>query len=362
MERTSAARRKRGFVHTVDRDAARVYQNGMPGRISQRDIARRAGVDVSTVSLALGDHPRIPAATKARIRTWADELGYRPDPALSSIAANRWQGRRDVKGVTLAFLSDDLRTAEPELKLYHQGIVRQAAELGYGVQAFPLGEEFSIASFLRIVRARGIRGIVVGQSRRTLPDGLFSGAAPPIVHCGFLKDVPTDVVCPDLRHAVEVLLRHVSAVYRKVACFLPVERSLNSDHVILGTVLAMVRVRSVGRVHAVPAPEIPRESDWRALRKIQPDAVVVINEKQARQLRERSGLPGDVPVYTLHTLPPFGRKAGMDLRMGETGRVAVNFLEMKMRRLPLSTASFSQTVLLEPRLLAARKSAAVNGR
>ena len=39
----------------------------------------------------------------------------------------------------------------------------------------------------------------------------------------------------------------------------------------------------------------------------------------------------------------------MDLRLEDTGRVAVNLLELKMRRVPLATAGFRQTVEVEPR-------------
>ena len=107
----------------------------MSGRVTQKEIARKAGVDASTVSLALAGHPRIPESTRAHIRQVAAELGYRPDPALSSIAAARWQGRRDAKGTALAFLADDLKTAEIELKLYLEGVRQQAGLLGYGIEA-----------------------------------------------------------------------------------------------------------------------------------------------------------------------------------------------------------------------------------
>lgn len=320
----------------------------MSKRITQRDIARAAGVDVSTVSLALHGHPRLPVATRNRIRDLAGAMGYRPDPALASIAASRWQGRRNVRGIVLAFLADDLRSAEPELKLYHRGIVAQAGQLGYGVEAFSLQDYPSVSAFWRVIRARGLRGVVVGQSRQPLPPELFAERVAPTVHCGFLREVPADMVRPDLRHAVEILLSDLAQTYRRVACFLPVERALHSDRVILGAALAMAAAQSPSRIRVLLAPEKPAAGDWQALARAKPDAIVVINEKQARQVRGHHA--GRVPVFPLHTLPPFEGKRGIDLRMEEIGRVAVNFLEMKMRQLPLATASFRQTVLIEPQL------------
>jgi len=323
----------------------------MSARTTQREIARAAGVDVSTVSLALHSHPRIPAETRNRIQALAGEMGYRPDPALSSIAASRWQGRRSLKGIVLAFLSDDLGIAEPELKLYHQGLLRQAGELGYGVDAFSLQAYPSGQAFWRVIRARGIRGVIFGQSRNALLPEFFGEECAPTVHCGYLRETHGDTVRPDLRLAVEILLGRVAASHSRIACFLPVDRTLQSDRVILGAALAAAKIQPRGRIRTFLTPETPRGSDWHLLAEFKPDAVIVINEKQALQLRSRSSLPGRVPIFTLHTLPPFEGKIGMDLRMTEIGRVAVNFLEMKMRSLPIATASFRQTVLIEPRWL-----------
>jgi DNA-binding LacI/PurR family transcriptional regulator len=50
------------------------------------DVARKAGVDKSTVSLALSGSPKLPEATRSRIQRIAEELGYTPDPGLARLA------------------------------------------------------------------------------------------------------------------------------------------------------------------------------------------------------------------------------------------------------------------------------------
>ena len=50
-----------------------------------KDIAERGGVSVMTVSKVMRDAPDISAATKARIRRLADEMGYVPDSAAQSL-------------------------------------------------------------------------------------------------------------------------------------------------------------------------------------------------------------------------------------------------------------------------------------
>ncbi|MTV83169.1 LacI family DNA-binding transcriptional regulator [Secundilactobacillus folii] len=47
--------------------------------VTIRDIARRAGVSVSTASRALNNHPRISLKTRQKIHAIADEMGYLPN-------------------------------------------------------------------------------------------------------------------------------------------------------------------------------------------------------------------------------------------------------------------------------------------
>ncbi|HEX2092375.1 MAG TPA: LacI family DNA-binding transcriptional regulator, partial [Longimicrobiaceae bacterium] len=52
-----------------------------PRPITAHDVARRAGVSQTTVSLVLGGNPRarIASATRERVLRVAEELGYRPN-------------------------------------------------------------------------------------------------------------------------------------------------------------------------------------------------------------------------------------------------------------------------------------------
>ena len=74
-------------------------------RISLADIARKAGVHITTVSLALRDSPRLPVATKTRIKTLADEMGYQPDPMLSALTAYRRNAKIQQTQGTLAWIT-----------------------------------------------------------------------------------------------------------------------------------------------------------------------------------------------------------------------------------------------------------------
>lgn len=57
--------------------------------MSIRDVAREAGVSVTTVSHALNGKGRVAAATGARVREVAGSLGYLPNPSARSLVAGR---------------------------------------------------------------------------------------------------------------------------------------------------------------------------------------------------------------------------------------------------------------------------------
>lgn len=44
---------------------------------------------MTTVSLALRNHPRLPEKTRHRIQKLAKEMSYRPDPVLQALVAYR---------------------------------------------------------------------------------------------------------------------------------------------------------------------------------------------------------------------------------------------------------------------------------
>jgi LacI family transcriptional regulator len=54
-----------------------------------REIAHALGISIGTVDRALHDRPGISAATRARVLSTAERLGYRPDPAARYLSSRR---------------------------------------------------------------------------------------------------------------------------------------------------------------------------------------------------------------------------------------------------------------------------------
>ncbi len=85
-----------------------------------RDVARRAGVAVSTASLALNGKPHVSPAVARRVRQAALELGYQPNAVARSLKTRRTQlVSLVVADVTNPFFSAMARGAEEALS--HRG-------------------------------------------------------------------------------------------------------------------------------------------------------------------------------------------------------------------------------------------------
>jgi LacI family transcriptional regulator len=159
----------------------------MKRRITQQDIAGKLGVDKSTVSLALRNHPSIPAATQARVKAMAEKLGFRPDPALATLARQRWAGHETGSGAALAYFVDRRMENFVTHRRFLRAARARAEERGYHLTEFDIAEYPNIEAAARVLYHRGIRGVLVPQLAHTVGPGIL--------------DLPADkftVVCLDL--------------------------------------------------------------------------------------------------------------------------------------------------------------------
>ena len=132
------------------------------GRVTQQDIARRAKVHITTVSLALRDSPRLPAATRKRIQDLAVEMDYSPDPMLSALTVYRERLKRKRHQGVLAWMCPAVRRgrARPNNSEYRRGAEMRCAELGYLLEDFHLSE-LGRTRLASVLQARNIQGLLI---------------------------------------------------------------------------------------------------------------------------------------------------------------------------------------------------------
>jgi len=145
-------------------------QNVQP-RATLRVIAEQAGYHYSTVSLALREHPRIPATTRNRIRKIAEAMDYRPDAALSALCAYREQKLPAHRQSTIAWLTNHQTASQWQRSAcnrdYFAGASMRAAERGYTIECLWLAEAgINGRRMSQILWARGIQGILLPPQER----------------------------------------------------------------------------------------------------------------------------------------------------------------------------------------------------
>jgi LacI family transcriptional regulator len=139
-------------------------------RVTQSDVARVAGVHNTTVSLSLRNCPSIPEATRKRIRSIADEMGYYPDPTLQALVAYRKGRLSNRPRETMAYLTNwGTRWGWRTIPLHERayvGALRKAAELGYQLEHFWLGEPgMNQRCMSNMLYHRGITGVLIAAHR-----------------------------------------------------------------------------------------------------------------------------------------------------------------------------------------------------
>jgi len=132
-------------------------------RVTMGDLARALNLHHSTVSRALKNDRRISQKTREQVLRAAKEMGYRPDPMLSSLIEYRLQHSKKNYQAHLGWIThyptkDGWR--EFEKTAYFRGATRRAAELGYKLEDIWLGEPgMTQQRATKMLRARNIAGV-----------------------------------------------------------------------------------------------------------------------------------------------------------------------------------------------------------
>ena len=183
-------------------------------QISQREIARRAGVSLSAVSLALRDSPKVSKETIERVKAIARETGYTKDPRVTELMAHLRTARSNRKSSTLAVLVPEIKKREFRqyfpIRMVLEGLEAYAAELGFNLDLFLLEELRAGPERLReVLLSRGIKGMIVMPFRSGVGriDFDFSGFCAATAGYSII-DPMLDRACPSYLQMMDELLEY----------------------------------------------------------------------------------------------------------------------------------------------------------
>ena len=192
---------------------------------TMKDVARRAGVDVSTVSLAMNNDPRIRTETRARILTAATELGYRKNLLARGLRSGKSFTIGAVVGSATPFWAEALAGAQSVLSEHDYHLI-----LDYAPDA-GRREETQIEA----LTAKRVDGLLIAPPDSEALDGdeetlrryltLKEQEVPFVFLDRFIPGVDADAVAVDdfaaARQATEYLLAHG---HRRIAYVFPPHR------------------------------------------------------------------------------------------------------------------------------------------
>jgi LacI family transcriptional regulator len=135
---------------------------GLAGQsVTLREVAKAAGVSVSTASRVLDDRvPPSQTATAQRVREVAAALGYRRNTFASSLR----RGQAATIGVLVPRLSDTV------MALMFEAIARAAQRRGYFTVVAPAGDDpVEEKKAVHTLLDRNVDGLIIASSRRDDP-------------------------------------------------------------------------------------------------------------------------------------------------------------------------------------------------
>jgi DNA-binding LacI/PurR family transcriptional regulator len=287
-----------------------------------KDIAAQAGVSIMTVSKVMRDEPDISAATKARVRALAEQMGYTPD----SVAQGLRNKTTKLFGLVISAVTN------PVFARVVMAIEEQAHELGYDViLAQSLNHPEREHAVIRRLLSRRVDGLFITPtyrldpkaaiyeelSKRGTPTVLLGHRAP---FCEQFVNVETD----DISASFTVAKHLIELGHKRIAFF--------------------------AGPPAAPSSHERIEGYRRALREanIEPDDKLIFNaggtieegEKAALQMLQES--PGATAVQAANDLVAIGAATvflGQGLRIPQDLSLAGfgNILVSEHFRVPLTT-------------------------
>ncbi|KKX25700.1 LacI family transcriptional regulator [Rhizobiaceae bacterium LC148] len=154
------------------------------GRTTIHDVARAAGVSVSTVSKALNDNGRMAVETRARIKQVAEDIGFRPNALARGLLFNR--------SFTIGLLTNDTygRFTLPVMA----GVSEALVDKGVSVFLCAIEDDPALGKIhVDAMLDKQVDGIIATGKRidRSLPVDL-SGLPVPVVYA-FTEGAPDSV-------------------------------------------------------------------------------------------------------------------------------------------------------------------------
>ena len=324
---------------------------------NQRDIAHTIGVSQVAVSLALRGDRSISADLRKRVRVVAKQMGYRPNPYVSTLMSHIRAGRKATDQGVLALLVDVFREDDwlrhESYQVYYKGVARRSAELGFKLERFFLMETGMTAEKIdRILYARGIRGLILappylGNRKLAMQWNRYA-----CVGTGYAwTQQQFDRVAHDHAHNVVLAFQKLAELgYARVGMCIPSFFARGRGARWLDGFLVCQQALPKHRriplfVGSVEEKSLPQFRKWHA--RWQPDALLTLygHEKEWLQSMELR-IPRDIGLACV-IRPPGSTLAGINDRYDHIGAATVELAAAKIAFNQYGVPAHPKLILIE---------------
>lgn len=307
----------------------------LPKPITQRDIARALGVSVATVSLALRNRPVLSESRRREIQAFAVRAGYRLDTAAAELSGRKKCSTHTAITENIAWI-----TASPEATGIRPGwfndcltgVEATVKNLGYGLEKFGLGPDINPTRLHQILRARGIRGMLLSPQVEALDWRNFPWECYSVARLGQSMRFPAfHSVSPDhVGNAMKAFRAILSQGYRRIG-FLTREPGMEGCEACLCEAGFLTAQRFVDAPHRIPVHVISESSgaaetlaQWAKEHRVE---AILTDLHEAPVLLKNAGLriPEDIGLAMMNVDGP-SPFAGINPHPGEVGKSGVHLL------------------------------------
>lgn len=311
---------------------------------SMQDVAEAAGVHRTTVSLALRDSPRLPAAKREEIKRVAEQLGYRPHPLVAALMTSRVSRREPKHQATLAFVSVDKNVSpdwpdtDSTYGMMFRGARDRAHRRGYQLTPFWIGDpKFQGERFARIMAARNIHGLLIAPHFGPSNHIQLDWSRFTVVELGYNLSSPAfNRVVHDYYHAMQTVCAELRAAgHRRIGLLMPLHSDAKTHHLWTAAYLHFLSDLNPDDRIAIHRPAYLTTANVRAwIRAERPDVVVVGGLLYPRAEHEPQffELPKTMPHVLLDLHQSLESIAGILQNQDQMGAIAADQLISQLQR------------------------------
>jgi LacI family transcriptional regulator len=323
-----------------------------------QQIANKANVSKSAVSLALRNDPRITEATRVRIQKVAEAMGYRRNPVVDSLMTQLRAGRQPSFRANLALINcsplKDL-TRNHTFRRLREGVFRRAEQLGYGVEEFWLEQpDMRPQRLKQILETRGIRGLllIAALSPDTIDDSYedfwydFACAVIGVTHLKNQLNCSTNDQYLTARRAAEKI---ISLGYKRPLLVVPEADDVLLEDKFSAGFYSMERyLAKKNRLEYVPLDLNRMDKAVATILKRAPD-VVITNRDEVYDALSKVGIaiPQDLGLVHLDWHPDLTHWAGMRQNNRVIGSAGVDLVAGQLQKNEFGAQEFPQVVQIE---------------